>query len=140
VRIGKTGYRALDEIVEQANLQKRCDRPFGALLYGRVQGRPISEHTFRRLPIPYKKVGRSASYLVDDIIAAAEKEIADAVPFTPKERPARPRRRPTVTCVPVNADEPDLKRTVRARAPPTIAARRLEPLRKSEPAAQKEPA
>ena len=87
MQIGKTGYRALDEIEEQANLPKRCDRGFGALLYGRLIGSSCSEHTFRRLPIPYKKVGRSASYLVDDVIEAAKKELADSL-----TRTAAPRR------------------------------------------------
>ena len=88
--IGKTGYRALDEVVERADMPKRCDRGFGAMLYGRLLGQPCSEHTFRRLPIRYKKTGRSASYLVDDIIAAAQKVIAEAPIHTP---PSRPRKR-----------------------------------------------
>ena len=36
VDIGKTGYRALDEVVERADMPKRCDRGFGAMLYGRL--------------------------------------------------------------------------------------------------------
>jgi hypothetical protein len=82
-----TGYKALDEIVERANIPKRCDRLFGARLYGHLTGQPCSEHTFRRLPIPYKKVGRSASYLVDDIVEAAKKELTDSL-----TRVAAPRR------------------------------------------------
>jgi hypothetical protein len=102
VQIGKTGYRALDEVVEQADMPKRCDRLFGALFYGRLLGQPCSEHTFRRLPIPYIKTGRSASYLIDDIVAYARKAIAEAPIRTPPERPRKKRIRPaTIQALPV---------------------------------------
>jgi hypothetical protein len=97
VQIGKTGYRALDELVEQANMPKRCDRPLGAMLYGHLLGRPCSEHTFRRLSIRCIKTGRSISYLVDDIVAAARKAIAEAPDCTPPERPRKKRIRPATT-------------------------------------------
>ena len=101
---GKTGYRALDEVVERADMPKRCDRGFGAMLYGRLLGQPCSEHTFRRLPIRYKKTGRSASYLVDDIIAAAQKVIAEAPIHTPPSRPRKRRIRRAVAQPPAPAD------------------------------------
>jgi hypothetical protein len=104
VQIGKTGYRALDEVVEHAAMPKRCDRVFAAMFYGRLLGQPCSEHTFRRLPIPYKKTGRSASYLVDDIIAAAQQVIAEAPIHTPPERPRKKRLRRAVAQPPAPAD------------------------------------
>lgn len=94
MQIGKTGYRALDEVIEQADMPKRCDRPFAAMLYGQLLGQPCSEHTLRRLPIPYIKTGRSASYLVDDIVTAARKVIAEAPLRGATERPRKKRIRP----------------------------------------------
>jgi hypothetical protein len=90
------------------------------MLYGRLLGQPCSEHTFRRLPIRYKKTGRSASYLVDDIIAAAQKVIAEAPIHTP---PSRPRKR-------------RIRRAVAQPQPPTERQHQpaTQPEKKTQPA------
>jgi hypothetical protein len=66
------------------------------------------------LPIRYIKTGRSVSYLVDDIVAAAQKVIAEALPLTPPQRPRK-------------------KRIRRAVAQPPAAERQRQPVTQLEP-------
>jgi hypothetical protein len=89
----KTGVHWLDDIVEQANLPQRVNRDTAAVIYGKLIGKPVSKHTFRRLPIPYIIHGRDASYMVDAIVTEVRRRIAEApVRCPPQRRRSRPAR------------------------------------------------
>jgi hypothetical protein len=72
-----TGVRWLDQIVAKADLPKTVDREGAALVLGQLLGDIPSTHTVRRWPIPYKVVGRSARYGVDDLVAYARKRLEE---------------------------------------------------------------
>jgi hypothetical protein len=86
-----TGISWVDAAVERANLPPMADLEGGLLIYNQVACDNISAHTFRRYAIPYKLVGRSRRYVVDDIIAFARKRLEEA----PLRKPAS--RRPRLT-------------------------------------------
>jgi hypothetical protein len=85
-----TGVDWLDDIAAKANFPLRMDREAAALALTRLLGDNVSKNTLRRWPVPYKLIGRSARYEVDDLISFARKRIAE----TPmrKPTPSHPRR------------------------------------------------
>ena len=93
----KTGIAWLDEIVEQANLPKLTDREGAALIYGKLVSKYVSPHTLRQMPIPYRLVGRSASYQVDDIVAYARRRLAEAPIRKASDRSRRKRAEAAAT-------------------------------------------
>jgi hypothetical protein len=84
-----TGIPWLDEIVENSGLPKMADFEGARLIYNHVACDSVSAHTFRRYAIPYKLVGRTRRYVVDDIIAYAHKRLVEA----PLRKPAPRRKR-----------------------------------------------
>jgi hypothetical protein len=68
----------LKEIVGAAGLPRSIDREGGAIVLGKLLGRPISPETLRRWPIPYKVVAGCARYEVSDLVAYAKSQYANA--------------------------------------------------------------
>ena len=91
-----TGIPWLDEIVENSGLPKMADFDGARLIYNHVACDCVKAHTFRRYAIPYKLVGRSRRYVVDDIIAFARKRLEEAPRRIPPQRPRKKRLRRTV--------------------------------------------
>jgi hypothetical protein len=81
-----TGVSWVDAAVKRADLPPMSDLEGGLLIYNQVACDSASLHTFRRYPIPYKLIGRSRRYLVDDIIAFARKRLEEAPTRTPAPR------------------------------------------------------
>jgi hypothetical protein len=88
-----TGVSWVDAALERAGLPPMADLEGGLLIYNNVACDSVSVHTFRRYPIPYKLIGRTRRYVVDDIIAFARKRLAEAPVRKPAPRP-RGRRKP----------------------------------------------
>jgi hypothetical protein len=63
-----------------------ADLEGGLLIYNSVACDSVSVHTFKRYPIPYKIIGRSRRYVVDDIIAFARKRLEEAPVRLPAKR------------------------------------------------------
>ncbi len=84
-----TGVSWVDAAVERANLPPMADLEGGLLIYNQIACDNASLHTFRRFSIPYKLIGRSRRYVVDDIIAFARNRLEEA----PVRRPASRRRK-----------------------------------------------
>jgi hypothetical protein len=82
-----TGIPWLDEIVESAGLPKMADFEAARLIYNHVACDSVSANTFRRYVVPYKLVGRTRRYLVEDVVAFAKRRVSEA----PVRKPA-PRR------------------------------------------------
>jgi hypothetical protein len=82
-----TGISWIDAAVERANLPPMADLEGGLLIYNQVACDSVSIHTFRRYPIPYKLIGRSRRYVVDNIIAFARARLEEAPVRKPKPRP-----------------------------------------------------
>ena len=64
-----TGIPWLDEIVENSGLPKMADFEARAADLQSRRLRQRQAHTFRRYAIPYKLVGRTRRYIVDDVVA-----------------------------------------------------------------------
>ena len=90
----------LDGIIKQANLPQLTDLGGAVIVYNHLTCSGVSEHTFRRFDIPYRKVGRERRYRVDHVIAYAREELK------------KPERRPPQT--------PRKRRVRAAVTPPTI--------------------
>jgi hypothetical protein len=84
-----TGIPWLDEIVENSGLPKMADFEGARLIYNHVACDCVKAHTFRRFAIPYKLVGRSRRYVLDDIVDFAKRRISEA----PVRKPAPRRKR-----------------------------------------------
>jgi hypothetical protein len=76
----------IDAAVERSGLSPMADLEGGLEIYNAVACDSVSVHAFRRYPIPYKIIGRSRRYVVDDIIAFAKKRLAEAPVRTPTTR------------------------------------------------------
>ena len=81
-----TGISWVDAAVERANLPPMADLEGGLLIYNQVACDSVSVHTFRRYDIPYKLIGRSRRYIVDDIITFARKRLEEAPVRNPPQR------------------------------------------------------
>ena len=84
-----TGISWVDAAVERANLPPMADLEGGLLIYNQVACDGVSVHTFRRYAIPYKLIGRSRRYIVDDIIAFARQRLEEAPVRRPPQRAHR---------------------------------------------------
>jgi hypothetical protein len=76
----------IDAAVERSGLPPMADLEGGLEIYNAVACDSVSVHTFKRYAIPYKLIGRSRRYIVDDIIAFAKKRLAEAPVRTPTAR------------------------------------------------------
>jgi hypothetical protein len=85
-----TGISWVDSAVARADLPPMADLEGGLLIYNQVACDSVSAHTFRRYAIPYKLIGRSRRYTVDDIISFARKRFDEAPLRRPSQR--HPRR------------------------------------------------
>jgi hypothetical protein len=85
-----TGISWVDAAVERANLPPMADLEGGLLIYNQVACDNVSTHTFRRYAIPYKLVGRTRRYIVDDIIAFARKRLEESPVRKPAPAASRP--------------------------------------------------
>jgi hypothetical protein len=83
----------IDAILERAKLPQLTDVGGAVIAYNYLTCSGVSEHTFRRYPIDYVRVGRERRYKVDDVIAFAREQLK-----APKQTPA-PRRRKLVKAV-----------------------------------------
>jgi hypothetical protein len=77
----------IDAAVERSGLSPMADLEGGLEIYNAIACDSVSVHTFKRYPIPYKIIGRSRRYIVDDIIAFARKRLEEAPVRTPATRP-----------------------------------------------------
>jgi hypothetical protein len=77
----------VDAAVERAGLPPMADLEGGLLIYNAVACDSVSIHTFKRYSIPYKLIGRSRRYVVDDIIAFAKTRLAETPVRIPASRP-----------------------------------------------------
>ena len=78
-----------DAIAERANLPQLTDLGGALIVYNDLTCSSYTEHAFRRFPISYVIVGRERRYRVDDVIAYARKQLAEA----PLRKPAPRRKR-----------------------------------------------
>lgn len=68
-----TALSWLNEIVETSGLSRMADFEAARLIYNKVACDSVSPTTFRRYPIPYKVVGRTRRYFVEDIVDFAKR-------------------------------------------------------------------
>jgi hypothetical protein len=85
----------IDAAVERSGLPPMADLEGGLMIYNQVACDSVGVHTFRRYDIPYKRIGRTRRYVVDDIIAFARKRFEEAPVLRPAER--RPWRRKNIS-------------------------------------------
>ena len=78
-----------DAIAERAKLPQLTDLGGARIAYNDLTCSSYTEHAFRRLPIPYQILGRERRYRVDDVIAYARKQLAEA----PMRKPPQRRRK-----------------------------------------------
>ena len=79
----------IDAIAARANLPQLTDLGGALIVYNNLTCSGASLHTFRRFPIGYVIVGRERRYRVDDVIALARQQLAEA----PVRKPAARRKR-----------------------------------------------
>ena len=79
----------IDAIAARANLPQLTDLGGALIVYNNLTCSGASLHTFRRFPISYVIVGRERRYRVDDVIAYARAQLAEA----PLRKPALRRKR-----------------------------------------------
>jgi hypothetical protein len=79
----------IDAIAARANLPQLTDLGGALIVYNNLTCSGASLHTFRRFPIGYVIVGRERRYRVDDVIAFARQQLAEA----PVRKPAARRKR-----------------------------------------------
>jgi hypothetical protein len=78
----KTGISWLDQAVEHSGLPPILDTGGANMLHTQLTGQSLTDEYFQRLPIPFRRIGRTRIYEVDDVVAHA------------KERRAVPRKLP----------------------------------------------
>jgi hypothetical protein len=83
----------VDAAVERAGLPPMADLEGGLLIYNSIACDSVGVHAFKRYHIPYKIIGRSRRYVVDDIIAFAKKRLEEAPVRMPPPR-RHDRRKP----------------------------------------------
>jgi hypothetical protein len=91
---GSSWRDRLDKLVKDAGLPHMADLEGALEIYNEVACDSVSVHTLKRYPIPYKLIGRSRRYVVDDIIAFARARFKVPVRIPP-QRP-RGRHKPIV--------------------------------------------
>jgi hypothetical protein len=88
-----TGVGWLDRAVEQSGLPPVLDTGGACMLYTQLSGSSLSEEYFQRLPIPFRRIGRTRVYEFDDIVAYVKEQRAKAPRRVPEPRKRR-RRQP----------------------------------------------
>ena len=81
----------IDAIAARANLPQLTDLGGALIVYNNLTCSDASLHTFRRFPIGYVIVGRERRYRVDDVIAFARQQLAEAPVRKPAARSKRAR-------------------------------------------------
>jgi hypothetical protein len=87
-------------IIERANLPQLTDLGGALIVYNNLTCSDVSEHTFRRFGIPFRKVGRERRYHVDHVIDYAREQLKAPVRIPPqrlrkKRIRAPPQQQPT---------------------------------------------
>lgn len=85
----QTGIAWLDEVVASSKFPKLVDTEGAGLILSQMFGFLPSPETIRRWPIPYRLVGKTRRYCVDDVLAFAHKRLEES----PMRRAAAPRSR-----------------------------------------------
>jgi hypothetical protein len=88
-----TGIPWLDRAVEQSGLPPMLDTGGACMLHTQLSGSSLSEEYFQRLPIPFRRIGRTRVYEYSDVVAFAKEQRARAPRKTPAPRKRR-RRQP----------------------------------------------
>jgi hypothetical protein len=88
-----TGIPWLDRAVEQSGLPPVLDTGGACMLHTQLSGSSLSEEYFQRLPIPFRRIGRTRVYEYSDVVAFAKEQRARAPRKTPAPRKRR-RRQP----------------------------------------------
>jgi hypothetical protein len=91
----ETGIRWLDRAVNSAELPDLADAESARTIYNSIRRSNLTMEGFRRLPIPYRRVGRIRTYEVPHVVAAAKQKVLD----TPLRLPAQ--RAPDKSATPV---------------------------------------
>jgi hypothetical protein len=86
-----SGIPWLDAAVQQTGIEPMTDTEGVQLIIDESTGVRYSTETIRRLPIPYRRIGRERIYRIADAVAHAKK-IVDEAPIIRPSAPARRRR------------------------------------------------
>jgi hypothetical protein len=101
-----------DRLREDSGVPASLDLDGATLAHNAVSGDNLSQHTYRRRPVPYIILGRSRRYNVRDVVAYAKRCVEEAPVRIPPQRPRGKRVRPAT---------PDP-----TRSPPDAAVRQHE--------------
>ena len=88
-----TGIPWLDNAVAKAGMPPVFDTGGANMFYGQITGTSLTDEYFQRLPIKYRRIGRTRVYDFDNIVAYAKEVRANAPVKTPEPR-KRHRRQP----------------------------------------------
>jgi hypothetical protein len=84
-----TGIPWLDRAVEQSGLPPVLDTGGACMLYAQLSGSSLSDEYFQRLPIPFRRIGRTRVYEYSDVVAYVKEQRA----LTPRKTPEPWKRR-----------------------------------------------
>jgi hypothetical protein len=68
----KTGIGWLDQAVEHSGLPPVLDTGGANMLLAQLTGQAVTDEYFQRLPILFRRIGRTRIYEVDDVVAYAK--------------------------------------------------------------------
>jgi hypothetical protein len=89
-----TGVPWLDNAVAKSDVPPVFDTGGANMFYGQISGNTLSDEYFQRLPIRYRRIGRTRVYDFDDIVAYVKMLRVEAPRKTPAPRKRRRRRQP----------------------------------------------
>ena len=84
-----TGIPWLDNVVEKSGVPPVFDTGGANMFYGQISGNTLTDEYFQRLPIAFRRIGRTRVYDYDDIVAYVKEQRAKA----PRKAPALRKRR-----------------------------------------------
>jgi hypothetical protein len=88
-----TGIPWLDNAVAKSGVPPVFDTGGANMFYGQISGNTLTDEYFQRLPIPFRRIGRTRVYDYDDVVAYVKEQRARAPRKTPEPRKRR-RRQP----------------------------------------------
>jgi hypothetical protein len=114
----ETGIRWLDRAVNSAELPDLADAESARTIYNSIRRSNLTMEGFRRLPIPYRRVGKIRTYEVPHVVAAAKQRVLDAPLRWPAQRaPGKSARNTGSTAPAVDASEEQRRAKLTALSP-----------------------